>query len=701
MSEKFDLIGQREQRLEKISTLRELGINPYPSQAKKEYDNQYVIDHFFDLDGKIVSGAGRLMSWREHGKIMFGDVIDQTGKLQVYVRIDDLEQDLTNGYLGWEELSLIDVGDFIQVEGEVTKTESGEISILAKHIKLLSKSLRPLPEKLENKEERYRRRYLDLVVNPERRELFERKAKFWASHRGFMSKHGFIEIEVPVLEHVPGGADAAPFITHHNALDSDFYLRISTELYQKRLIGAGFEKIYTLGPNFRNEGISEQHAQEFYQIEWYWAYANYRDNMKFVQDIIRYVAQEVYGKTKFTTRGYTFDLADDWKEIDYVEIIKETFGVDVFKTSSEEILAILKKNSIELPGGINRNRLIDNLWKLIRQNVSGPAFLVNEPTFMSPLAKTRENDPRITERFHVLIGGSENGNGYSEINNPLDQFERFAEQQKMRDAGDDEAQMMDIDYVEMLEYGMPPTTGYGHSERLFWFFEDITAREGALFPMMKFEISDTAKKIYGNQLDFEVLEQAEDISLINQRLSGLPSRDEAEKLLVEYVKNEYQRLHVHMVALVMEKYAEKFGANKDLWYIAGLLHDLDYDQYPDKHPHTELEWYEKWNYPEPLIHAIAAHGRHITNVEPKTKMAQALLAVDELSGFMYAYAQMREEGFVDMKASSIKKKLKDKSFAAKIDRGEILFGVEALGIDLDEHIGLMISVFQLMSELHK
>ena len=312
-----------------------------------------------------------------------------------------------------------------------------------------------------------------------------RKARFWEANRKFMKDHGFIEVETPVLETTVGGADARPFVTHMNALDQDFFLRISTELFEKRLLAAGFEKIYTLGPNFRNEGMDDEHLPEFYQLEWYWAYADYRDGMKFVKEMYRYIAKEVYGRTKFTSRGMTYDLADEWEEIDYAKVIREKFGVDIFTSTDGAMTKVVKARGLKLPGDINRARLIDNLWKLVRKEIAGPAFLINEPKFMSPLAKSKPENPELTERFHVIIAGSELGNGYSELNNPVDQRERFEAQQKAREEGDEEAQMMDPDFVEMLEYGMPPTCGWGHSERLFWFLEDVSAREGTLFPPLR------------------------------------------------------------------------------------------------------------------------------------------------------------------------------------------------------------------------
>ena len=500
--QKSDLLGQREVRLEKLEQLEKLGINPYPAKSFKQYSNGEIKNKFEEFEGKEVILAGRIVAWREHGKLLFGNIQDQTDTIQLMVRESDLQEDLTKGYLGWDKFALLDLADFVEVYGTIGKTKTGEISIMVKNIRLLSKALRPIPRELKNKDQQFRRRYLDLVIHPDKVKLFERKAKFWQVQRDFLKSKGFLEVEVPVLEAVTGGADAKPFITHHNALDQDFFLRISTELYQKRLLGGGFEKIYTFGPNFRNEGMDEEHLQEFYDIEWYWAYANYRDNMVLVKELLLEIANRVYGKTEFTTRGHTFNLADEWKEIDYTQIIKERFDIDIFNDSDEKILEVVRKNNIELTGDINRNRLIDNLWKIIRATISGPAFLVNHPKFVSPLAKAHKENETLTERFQVIIAGSELGNGYSEINDPRDQLERFLEQQSLRESGDEEAQMLDIDFVEMLEYGMPPASGYGQSERIFWFLENLTAREGTLFPQMRNEIETTTREIYEGKVKF-------------------------------------------------------------------------------------------------------------------------------------------------------------------------------------------------------
>ncbi|HWS48681.1 MAG TPA: lysine--tRNA ligase [Candidatus Methanoperedens sp.] len=494
----FDEI--RRIRIEKIKNLRDLGINPYPAQSTKDYSNFEVIEKYTTLVDKKIHVTGRVISWREHGALIFCHIQDQSGKLQIFIKKGDLSPtDAKTQTIGASELKLIDIGDFIEVCGKVNKSIKGEVSVFPGDIKILSKSLRSLPEKwsgLTDPEIIFRRRYLDLVMNPDRKNLFIRKSKFWYLTRQFLTDHGFIEVETPILELITGGADAKPFMTHHNALDQDFYLRISTELFQKRLIGGGFEKIFTLGPNFRNEGIDDEHLQEYYSGEWYWAYADYNNNMDLVEKLYKFLATKIYGQTKFTRGNHTFDLSDKWERISYADLIKKRFSVDIFNDSETEILKLLKQQHIDTTGLNNRGRIVDNLWKIVRQEISGPIFVIDEPKFSSPLAKSRADNPSLTERFHCIIAGSELGNGYSELNDPIDQFERFTEQQNNREKGDEESQMMDIDFVEMLEYGMPPTSGFGFSERLFWFLENVTAREGTLFPQVKYELSEETKKTY-------------------------------------------------------------------------------------------------------------------------------------------------------------------------------------------------------------
>ena len=466
-----------------------MGIDLYPARSIKEKSNREVVENFEKYEGKSLTLAGRIMAWREHGKLIFGQIQDQSGRIQLFIRADMMaSRDMAKQTLGFEELELLDIGDIIQTTGEVVKTRTGEVSLQVKEIKILTKARLPLPEKwvgIVDPDEAFRKRYLDLLMDQEKIRRFERKAKFWSECRAYMKTKGFMEVETPVLEAVTGGADARPFVTHMNSIDQDFFLRISTELYQKRLVGAGFEKIYTLAPNFRNEGMDDEHLPEYYSLEWYWAFADYRDNMQLTRELYRHLAKEVYGKTKFVSRGMEYDLAEEWEEIDYLKVIKEKIGIDIVNSSEEEMVEAIKKAGVRLTGEINRARLIDNCWKIVRKTIAGPAFLVNEPKFMSPLAKSKPEDPSLTERFHIILAGSELGNGYSELNDPVDQKQRFEEQQKAREKGDEEAQMMDLDFVEMLSYGMPPTSGFGMSERLFWFMEDVSAREGTLFPPLR------------------------------------------------------------------------------------------------------------------------------------------------------------------------------------------------------------------------
>ncbi|MBN1162200.1 lysine--tRNA ligase [Patescibacteria group bacterium] len=699
----------RDIRIEKLNKLVELGINPFPSESIKDVNNSDISQDFAKYENEELHICGRIISLREHGPILFLDIRDASGKIQLYLKKENINQDTDKNSqtIGFSDLQLLDAGDFIQAKGTVTKTKSGEISLEVVEVKILTKSLRPLPDQhegLKDKETRFRRRYLDLIINPEIKELFGRKAIFWKKCREFMGSNGFMEVETPVLELVTGGADAAPFVTYHNALDQNFYLRISTELYLKRLVGGGFEKVYTLGPNFRNEGIDDEHLQEFYQLEWYWAYANYRDNMKLVTELYRFLAKEVYGTTKFSRRGMEFDLADKWEELDYATAIADKFDVDIFKDPESKMLSILEKNDISLPKGAGKTRIVDNLWKLIRKEIAGPVYLINIPKFISPLAKSKTDNEALTERFQPIIAGSELGNGYTELNDPQDQLERFLEQQRARDAGDKEAQMLDIDFVEMLEYGMPPVTGMGVSERVFWFLEDVTSREGTLFPQMKYKYDETTKKIYGlgnNETEITETKPKPDSTSSSNSEEGtiIPSREEALDLLEKHVKDEYQLLHAKMVAKVMADYAEKLNENADLWYVTGLLHDLDYFEYPDEHPDESIKWFKKLGYDKNLINAVGAHSIKEPRIEPKTKLAAALIAIDELAGLLYAYYLMRPEGFSGMNAKSIKKKFKDKAFAAKVDRNEISYGIDKLGVDFGEHVMFVMSSLEKMPEL--
>lgn len=472
----------RNERLKKLEEIKARGIDPYPAKSFRNTKIADVINHFDEKDGQTVTVAGRIKAIRSFGKLVFLKLVDYSGDIQIFMKAEDAEQP---GLFGARDIRLLDTGDFIEATGLVGKSQTGEISVFSNFVRLLTKSLRPLPEQFTNKEERYRRRYVDMNVNPEVRERLVRRSKFWQATRDFMNDHGFIEINVPVLEHTTGGADATPFTTHINAYDEDLYLRISHELPLKRLLGGGFEKVYDIGPRFRNEGVDDEHLPEHIAFESYAAYENYEDGIKFYEEMIKYVAKETWGTLKFHVGDFDIDLEGEWPRVKYSDLLKEKFGVDVFSPDREQLINILKENGVEVTPETTTNHLIDNVWKLIRKTSAGPYWLIEEPLSLSPLAKTVPDNPLVTERFHPIIAGTEMGNGYSELNDPLDQLARFKEQQAARDAGDDEAQMLDQDFVEMLEYGMPPACGWGNSERNFWLLEGVPGREAVPFPTMK------------------------------------------------------------------------------------------------------------------------------------------------------------------------------------------------------------------------
>ncbi|MGV9002273.1 MAG: lysine--tRNA ligase [Candidatus Saccharimonadaceae bacterium] len=495
----------RNERLRKLAELKELGFNAYPAEAHRTHSAASVKDGFEGLEGQTVTIAGRVMGIRKFGKLAFIVLRDQTSEIQLFIQEGKLSgRDAGNGVLGLDDLPLLDTGDFLEATGPVIKTKTGEVSVEVQTLRLLTKALRPMPSTQEgftNKEERMRRRYVDMNVNLDVRERFVRRSKFWQATRDFLNANEFIEVNVPVLEHTTGGADANPFVTHMDALDQDFYLRISHELPLKRLLGAGFEKVYDVGPRFRNENYSDEHLPEHVAMEWYWAYANWQDGMKFMEAMYKDILQKTFGTLQFKLGDFDIDMAGQWEVWDYATVIKERYGIDVFTSSLDEVKQALADNKLEVEQTENRARGIDKLWKNIRKDVAGPVWLVNTPTFISPLSKTNPGNPQTVQRFQPIIAGSELGNGFSELNDPVDQLNRFVEQQNMRDAGDEEAMMLDIDYVEMLEYGMPPACGWGFSERVFWIFEGVTAREGVPFPQLRQEYDEVTKAIYP-EVDF-------------------------------------------------------------------------------------------------------------------------------------------------------------------------------------------------------
>ena len=481
----------RDERLRKLKELMDLGINPYPSKSNRTNNTADIINKFDDFNDKTVTVAGRITNIRKFGKLAFIVIKDYSGQIQLFLTSDSVSNlDISKNQLGINEVRLLDTGDFIEATGRVIKSKTDEISIEVNELRILTKSLRPMPSQIDgftNKEERLRRRYIDININKDVKERFVRRSKFWQATRDFLNQNSFLEINTPVLEHTTGGADACPFVTHMDALDQDFYLRISHELPLKRLIGAGYEKIYDIGPRFRNENYSDEHLPEHIAMEWYWAYKDWQDGMKFMEEMYNFVLEKTFGTLQFNINNMNVDMTKKWEIMDYAAVIKDHYEIDVYSSSIDEIKKVLSDNNLEVKQSENRARIIDKLWKNIRKDIAGPAWLINTPKFISPLAKDNVDNENTTQRFQAIIAGSELGNGFSELNDPIEQLNRFKEQQKMREAGDKEAMMLDVDFIEMLEYGMPPACGWGYSERVFWAFEGVTAREGVPFPQLRIE----------------------------------------------------------------------------------------------------------------------------------------------------------------------------------------------------------------------
>ncbi len=480
----------RAERIKKLELLKAAGMEAYPAESHRDISNADVRAEFEELEksGKKIHVGGRIMSLRGQGGITFADLYDGTARVQVVLQKADIDEILFDLFS-----NAADIGDFIEVSGKAFKTKRGELSVKVEKWRMLSKSLLPIPAErfgLKDDEKRLRERDIDILTNQELRDMFLRRSKFWQAAREFYRARGFIEVETPVLETTPGGADARPFVTHHNALDIDVYLRISVgELWQKRLLIAGFPKVFEIGRIFRNEGQSREHLQDYTQLESYEAYSDAKAGMKFVQELYRHIAKETYGKYTFEMGEHTVDLADEWEIIDFCKLLNKEFGIDPLLCSEKEAIQAVRDAKISPSAGggetLNKSRAIDHLWKSLRKKISGPAFLTGVPVYLEPLAKRSSGNPDTVERIQILIAGSEMGKGYSELNDPLDQRARFEEQQKLRDQGDEEAQRLDLDYIRAMEYGMPPAFGFGVSERLFAFLENKPAHEAQIFPLLR------------------------------------------------------------------------------------------------------------------------------------------------------------------------------------------------------------------------
>lgn len=489
-------------RLEKLNKLAEEGRNPY---ELVRYDRTHlsgeILSNYDALENQTVSIAGRMMSRRVMGKASFAHILDRDGEIQIYVRRDDVGEE------AYKAFKSFDIGDIIGVKGFVFRTQMGEITIHAREITVLSKSLRPLPivkfkdgkayDAFTDPELRYRQRYVDLVVNPGVRDIFVKRNKMFNSMREYFNQHGYFEVETPVLQPIPGGASARPFITHHNALDIPLYLRIANELYLKRLIVGGFEGVYEFSRNFRNEGMDRTHNPEFTCMEIYVAYKDYNWMMKFTETMLEKICMDVNGTTKIQVGDNEIDFKAPYRRITMTDAILEKTGFDITGKSEEELRAFCRQVGIETDPSMGKGKLIDEIFgEKCEGTYIQPTFIIDYPIEMSPLTKRHRNNPELTERFELMVNGKELANAYSELNDPIDQYERFVDQMRLADKGDDEAMIIDGDFIRALEYGMPPTSGMGIGmDRLAMLLTGQTAiQEVLLFPQMRPEKKQQQKE---------------------------------------------------------------------------------------------------------------------------------------------------------------------------------------------------------------
>ena len=666
-------------RREKLAALQDSGKDPFQiTKYDVTHHSQEIKDNYDALEGKNVTIAGRVMSKRIMGKASFCNVQDLQGDIQCYVARDSIGEE------SYAEFKKYDVGDIVGIEGEVFTTKTGEISIHAAKLTLLSKSLQILPEKyhgLVNTDIRYRQRYTDLIMNEDVKKTFVMRSKIISSIRRYLDGQGFLEVETPMLVSNAGGAAARPFETHYNALDEDVKLRISLELYLKRLIVGGMERVYEIGRVFRNEGLDARHNPEFTLMELYQAYTDYYGMMDLTENMFRHVAQEVCGTTTVPYGDEMIDLGKPFERMTMIEAVKKYAGVDfdtVKDTAEAKKLADEKEIHYE-----ERHKKGDilNLFfeEFVEEHLVQPTFIMDHPIEISPLTKKKPDKPDYVERFELFITGREMCNAYSELNDPIDQRERFKAQEEALAAGDEEANTTDEDFMNALEIGMPPTGGIGYGiDRLVMLLTNSPAiRDVLLFPTMKSldkKSSDGAKSVKKN-----AAQSAKQSSI---------SREDALELLKKYNKEPFHIQHALTVEGVMRWYAKELGyaQEEEFWGITGLLHDIDFELYPEEHCKKAPEFLREAGVSEDMIYAVCSHGYGIcSEEEPKLEMEKVLFAADELTGLIWSCALMRpSKSTMDMEVKSLKKKFKDKKFAAGCSREVISQGAEMLGWELDD-----------------
>lgn len=666
-------------RHEKLEDLQKNGKDPFQiTKYEVTKHSQEIRDNYDTLEGQTVNVAGRMMFKRVMGKASFCNVQDLQGSIQVYVARDSVGED------SYKDFKKYDVGDILGIKGEVFTTKTGEISVHAQEVTLLSKSLQILPEKyhgLTDTDMRYRQRYVDLIMNSEVKDTFIKRSKVLSSIRRFLDGQGFMEVETPMLVSNAGGAAARPFETHFNALNEDLKLRISLELPLKRLIVGGLERVYEIGRVFRNEGLDTRHNPEFTLMELYQAYTDYHGMMDLTENLFRYVAKEVTGSEIITYGEHEMDLSKPFERITMVEAVKKYGNVDFAEIkTTEEAKKLADEHHIEYEERHQKGDILNLFFEeYVEEHLIQPTFVMDHPIEISPLTKKKPDNPDYVERFEFFMNGWEMANAYSELNDPIDQRERFKAQEVLLAAGDDEANHTDEDFLNALSIGMPPTGGIGYGiDRMVMMMTNSPAiRDVLLFPTMKSldkKPSDNAKA-----------EKKETNAPAKQ--SSI-SREEALELLKKYNKESFHIQHALTVEGVMRWFARELGyaQEEEFWGITGLLHDIDFELYPEEHCKKAPELLREAGVSEDMIYAICSHGYGIcSEEEPKLEMEKVLFAADELTGLIWSCALMRpSKSTMDLEVKSLKKKFKDKRFAAGCSREVISQGAERLGWELED-----------------
>ena len=674
-----DVNQLRKVRREKLADLQSNGKNPFEiTRYDVNCHTADIKEHYDEMEGKQVSLAGRVMQKRVMGKASFCNILDQSGDIQSYVARDSIGED------AYKDFKKLDIGDIVGLEGEVFKTKTGEISVHASSIKLLSKSLQILPEKyhgLTNTDMRYRQRYVDLIMNPEVRDTFIKRSKIISSIRRYLDGQGFLEVETPMLVSNAGGAAARPFETHFNALDEDFKLRISLELYLKRLIVGGLERVYEIGRVFRNEGLDTRHNPEFTLMELYQSYTDYNGMMDLTENLYRHVAQEVLGTTTIVYNGVEMDLGKPFERITMVDAVKKYTGIDWNEVQTlEQARELAKERHVEFEERHKKGDILSLFFEaFVEEHLIQPTFVMDHPIEISPLTKKKPGNPEYVERFEMFMNTWEMANAYSELNDPIDQRERFKAQEELLAQGDEEANTTDEDFLNALEIGMPPTGGIGFGiDRMCMLLTNAAAiRDVPAFPTMK---SLDKKPSNGAKTEKKEAGQAAKKSSI--------SREEALALLKKYNKEPFHIQHALTVEGVMRWFAKELGyvEEEDFWGITGLLHDIDFELYPEEHCKKAPELLREAGVSEDMIYAVCSHGYGLcSEEEPRLEMEKVLFASDELTGLIWSCALMRpSKSTMDLEVKSLKKKFKDKRFAAGCSREVISEGAERLGWELDE-----------------